>query len=80
MSRAYNEISDKDLLQWMHWRDHDKLSMQEIGDRVGRPRNSIIGGLNRVNLALRIADDESPCAATKPENKDGGMKPLWWKK
>lgn len=42
-------IDDAMALRILHMREHENLTCREIGERVGRSRNAIIGFLNRIN-------------------------------
>jgi hypothetical protein len=65
-------MTDHELLRALHWRDHENLTTREIGERLGRTKNAIIGALCRIE---RDTDqhDLSP-------RLNGTMPPLWWKK
>ncbi len=61
-------------LRILHMTDILKMSRTEVGAALGRSKCSIIGIVHRLKAA------DSACECKKPENKDGGLKPLWWKK
>lgn len=72
--------SDVELLTALHLCDGLGLSRQAAADvlsrRFRRPINrmAVVGHLARINAAA----DAERCACTRPENRDGGMPPLWW--
>lgn len=66
--------TDERLLRALHPCDHERMTMAAIGQALGVSRSSVCGALKR------IRDDEQPCACVKPQNRDGGMRPLWWKR
>lgn len=64
--------SDNELLTALHLRDHQGMTTREIGERMGRKRNSVIGALNRVNTDVAKHDADGI--------QNGTMKPLWWRR
>ncbi|MEI4485616.1 hypothetical protein V8J36_05395 [Frigidibacter sp. MR17.14] len=66
-------MTDEDLLGVLALWDAG-FTGQEIGQRIGRSRNAVLGALHR------IRHDERPCHCLKPENRDGGMPAGWWKR
>jgi hypothetical protein len=64
--------SDEEILTALHLRDHQRMTRREIGERLGRKKNSVIGVLNRVD------QDEAKHDADGIQN--GTMKPLWWRR
>jgi chromosomal replication initiation ATPase DnaA len=64
--------SDEELLTALHLRDHQGMTTREIGERMGRPHNSVIGALKRVNSEADKHDADGI--------QNGTMKPLWWRR
>jgi len=68
------------LLDMLHKIDKMGMSHAKAADFVNArygtkwSRNAAIGIVSRVNKAHAA----EPCKCVKPENKDGGQKPLWW--
>ena len=71
--------SDADLLRMLAL-DADGYTSAQIAARLGREtgrgctRNAIVGALHRIKGETR----GQACAATRPENRDGGMPADWW--
>lgn len=65
---------DEQLLMLLHLREVDGLTFGQISMKMGITRDAALGAYRRIALAY---DDW--CECDKPENKDGGMPPLWWK-
>lgn len=59
---------DEVLLTMMHMRDVEGLTARQIGERIGRSKNSVIGALYR-----QRQDD------TDNGHLNGTLKPRWWK-
>lgn len=64
--------TDEQMLEALHLRDHEGLTMAAIGKRVGQPRNAVIGMLGRINAAADKADPHGV--------QDGTMPPRWWRR
>jgi hypothetical protein len=62
--------TDEDLLKALDLRDHEGLTMEVIGQRLGRKRNAVIGALGRVSAAMK--DDNGVGNGTMPRK--------WWKR
>jgi hypothetical protein len=62
--------TDEDLLKALDLRDHEGLTMEVIGQRLGRNRNAVIGALSRVGAAMK--DDNGVGNGTMPRK--------WWKR
>jgi len=71
---------DRVLLTALHLRDCRGLSNAAIAAELAQSfgmsvsRVAVIGQLARIDRAADAHDD----IATAPENRDGGMAPLWW--
>ena len=63
-------FTDEELLIALHWRDHDGLSTRQIGERLGRTKNAVIGAFTRIERDTDAAD-VSP-------HLNGTLGPLWW--
>lgn len=61
-------------LMALHLVDGEHLSALKAGRKVGLTKGTVIGMRWRVNKTQVIDVCE------KPENQDGGMPELWWKK
>lgn len=68
--------TDEAILTVLDLWDHGRLTARDIAARFGTSRSAILGLINRIERDA----DEVPSAATKPENRDGGMLRGWWKK
>lgn len=66
--------TDKEVLTILHLKDNVGMTAEDIGKRYGTTRSGILG------LIKRVRDAEKPCQCVKPENKEGGMGPLWWQR
>lgn len=66
---------DEQLAMVMHLRENDGLTFGQIAPRVNMTRDACIGAYHRLRNSY-----ETWCECDKPENKDGGMPPLWWRK
>lgn len=56
---ANDPWSDEDLLLALHLREREGLTYREIGRRVGRSPNAVIGALQRVNEATDAAEQDT---------------------
>jgi hypothetical protein len=65
---------DEQLVMLMHLRENDGLTFGQIAPKLGMTRDAALGAYRRLRFAY-----ESWCECDKPENKDGGMPPLWWR-
>lgn len=66
--------TDEEVLTILHLKDNVGMLAKEIAPRFGTTRSGILG------LIKRVRDAEKPCQCEKPENKEGGMGPLWWQR
>lgn len=64
--------TDEEILMALHLRDHEGMTRREIGERLGRKKNSVIGALNRVDHDVAKHDADGI--------QNGTMKPLWWRR
>jgi hypothetical protein len=62
--------TDQQMLHALYMRDHQGKNLREIGKALGRPRNSVVGMMHRMNVDLAQSDPDG--------NQNGTMKPLWW--
>lgn len=60
--------TDAEMLEALYMRDHQGMTGEQIGKKLGRSKNSVIGMWNRVN------------AETERSKHDGKMGPRWWAK
>lgn len=65
-------MSDEEVLECLHMRDHLGLTSTVISERMRRSRGSVIGAMNRVDKHNAEYDPDS--------NQNGTMKPRWWKR
>lgn len=65
-------MTDEQLLMALHLRDHEGLMTAEIGERLSRSKNSVVGALNRINRDTDASDPDG--------NQNGSMAPLWWRR
>jgi transposase len=70
-------MSDEMVLEILHLVEGEGLTRRAAGARVGVSTNSVAGIVHRVRTAERDLGWEDE--ARKPENRDGGMPPRWWK-
>jgi hypothetical protein len=66
---------DEQLVMIMHLRENMGLTFGQIAPRVNMTRDACIGAYHRLRLAY-----DPWCDCENPENQDGGMPPLWWRK
>ncbi|QDP64884.1 MAG: hypothetical protein Unbinned5081contig1001_41 [Prokaryotic dsDNA virus sp.] len=64
--------TDEQALEALHLRDFDGWSCQDIADRFGKTKNSVVGMLNRIDGEGKKHDPDG--------NQNGTMKPLWWRR
>lgn len=68
-------LTDQQLLEALDLRDNHGMTLEKIGQRFGRTKNSMVGALHRLNVETA----QHECFCEKSENKDGGMPNGWWK-
>lgn len=61
-------------LMILHLCENEGWSFGQVAKHLGLTRSAVSGVHRRVRVAY-----EFWCECDKPENKDGGMEPLWWK-
>lgn len=61
-------------LMVLHLRENEGMTFGQIAIALRMSRNAALGAYRRITLAY-----DSWCECDKPENKDGGMGPLWWR-
>ncbi len=67
-----NPMSDEQILECLHMRDHLGLTSTVIAQRMRRGRGAVIGAMSRADKG---------CDETDPDgNQNGTMKPRWWKR
>ena len=64
---------DERILMALHLVHNEGMTMKAAGEAVGMTKNAVIGQSNRTRY------DHGICRCDKPENRTGGMGPLWWK-
>jgi hypothetical protein len=70
MSR--NAMSDEQILDCLHMRDHLALTSTVIAERMRRGRGSVIGAMSRADKKCDESDPDG--------NQNGTMPPRWWKR
>ncbi|GLO70300.1 hypothetical protein MACH17_18170 [Phaeobacter inhibens] len=65
-------MSDEQLLNALHLRDHDGLTCGELAQRFRVSRGTMIGAMYRIDQDTDRSDPDG--------NKNGSMKPKWWKR
>ena len=61
--------SDRDMLDALSLSE-EGLTMKQIGERIGRSKNSVIGTVNRIRNEI----------AGQPDTGNNTMPPRWWEK
>ena len=85
MGKTFTRAEDERLLKVLSYIEQDGMTFSEAGNMVGISRTVARGQVQRVREHTRrheakCADQGVPvCACKKPENRDGGMPPRWWK-
>lgn len=64
-----DEWPEQHILIALHLRDHEGMTCREIGERLGRTKNAVIGCLRRVDEETDASDNG---------HLNGSMCPLWW--
>ena len=72
--RMHDRKDDERLLDMLDKLDHGEVGPTVMSQRTGLTKGAIAGLRHRV----KAAQDPWPCAARKPENRDGGMPRRWW--
>ena len=62
--------SDMDILRALDWIDHEGLTRAQVGARIGRPKNSVIGAVGRIVTDANKSDPDG--------NQNGTMPRGWW--
>lgn len=78
MARGPSDLTDMQILEMMHLMDHCGLTGTDVARRYGRSRSAILG--LRFRILRDLEASERGAQARKPENRDGGMPPGWWRK
>lgn len=81
MATVKTRADDERTLMVLHLLEHDEgLSASVVGQRVGTSRSAVLGLKHRVmaDLAASEKDPTYGPPASRPENQDGAMGPLWW--
>lgn len=78
--KTYPRFDDERVLTYLHMRDDMgmsalKISRSLVSHVFSGSKGSVIGHLDRIAKG----DFYTPCLCVTPENKDGGMAPLWWR-
>lgn len=73
-TKATDRQRDEQLAMVMHLRENEGMTFGQMAPHVHMTRHACIGAYHRLRDAY-----EASCECTKPENKDGGMEPLWWR-
>ena len=66
---------DERVLRILHMLEVDGLSATEVGKRLGITRSAVLGYKHRA-----LVEGYAPSTATRPENQDGALGPLWWQR
>ncbi|PTX36568.1 hypothetical protein IQ03_05295 [Gemmobacter caeni] len=66
------------MLVALDCRDRLNMTAAEIGKRLGRSRAAVCGLMKRIQDDLSKSD--AGATVLLPENQDGTMGPLWWKR
>jgi len=69
-SRARDEL----ILTALHLIEVEGWTNEKAGSHIGMTKNAIIGVRNRINNECNAVQD----FCREPENKNGGMPPMWW--
>lgn len=69
---------DERVLMMLHLMDGEGMSAGAVGKRYGISRSAVLG--YRYRALVDLEKSEEGAEVTKPENKDGAMGPLWWRK
>lgn len=81
MATVKTRADDERTLMVLHLSEHgDGLSASVVAKRFGISRNAVLGLRHRTlkDLAASEADPTYGPPASRPENQDGAMGPLWW--
>ncbi len=73
----FGREDDERLLLALHLVEAEGRKATHAAKEVGLTKGQLAG------LRMRVRDESAkagPCLCKKPENKDGGLKPLWWRK
>lgn len=70
MANGLTLLSDEEILLALDLRDNEGMTMEQIGQRLGRSRNAVSGMMHRINQAMK--DDNGVGNGTMPRK--------WWKR
>ncbi len=62
--------TDEEMLLALHMREAEGLTMAQIAIHLDKPRNAVIGMVNRLLAQANAPDPTS--------HLDGSLGPLWW--
>jgi len=70
MSGQKQSLSDIEILEALDLRDNDGLTMAQIGARLNKTKNAMIGLLSRVSKETEAYDYDG--------NQNGTLERKWW--
>lgn len=72
--KKFSRLDDLEILEMLHLRDNEGMTMRQIGKMFGKTTGQVIGMIDRV----RKADAAIPDHCVDPANRNGGMGRRWW--
>ena len=76
MAVTKTRADDERILLILHLLEGEGMSASDVGERFGITRSAVLGYKHRALVDGYDHDDQT----TKPENLDGAMGPMWWRK
>ncbi|MCD1621078.1 hypothetical protein K7H20_23870 [Salipiger manganoxidans] len=65
---------DLRLLEMLHLRDVEQWTASQIAERFDMTRSAVLGQMFRIDKVQPL-----DCLCRRKANRDGGMKPRWWR-